>query len=186
VGRDVLIGATVGSGVLLIGSLVDFWRRHLAGWTPSLDNSDVLAGARGMLATCLAVGAHAIRETLFFFFLIFLLRVLLRNQWVAAAAFGLIFAALNLTSASHPFLSAATAFLVVGAFAFVVLRWGILALAITLLVANLMGSAPITSQTSAWYFSSAICMLAVPVALTVWAFRTAIGGRRLWKSDLLG
>jgi hypothetical protein len=29
-------------------------------------------------------------------------------------------------------------------------------------------------------------MLAVPVALTVWAFRTAIGGRRLWKSDLLG
>ena len=186
VGRDVLIGAAAGSGVLLVGALVDFWRRHLVPWTPNLDSSEVLAGARGTLATCLSGGAHAIRETLFFFFLIFLLRVVLRNQWVAAAAFALIFAALNLSSASHPILDGAAAFLIVGGFAFVVLRWGVLALAITLLVSNLVGNAPMTAHSSAWYFPSAVFMLACAVALTAWAFHTAIAGRRLWKTDLFG
>jgi len=186
VGRDVLIGATVGSGLLLVGALVDFWKRHLDGWTPNLDNAEVLAGARGTLAACLSIGAHAIRETLFFLFLIFLLRVVLRNQWVAAAAFGLIFAALSLSSASQPILDAATNFLVVGGFAFVVLRWGILALAVTLLAGNVVAGAPITAHSSAWYFPSAVFMLACVAALTAWAFRTAIGGQRLWKTDLFG
>jgi hypothetical protein len=186
VGRDVLIGATVGAGVVLVGALADLWKRHLEGWTPNLDNADVLAGTRGMLAACLSTGSHAIREALFFFFLIFLLRVVLRNQWLAAAAFALIFATANLGLASHPLLSAAAAFLVVGAFAFVVLRWGILTLAITLVVSNLIGNAPITTHSAAWYFPSTVFMPACAVALTVWAFRTAIAGRRLWKTDLLG
>jgi len=186
VGRDVLIGITASSMVLLVNALVDLWKRHLGAWTPNLDSSEILAGARGTLATCLSSGAHAIREALFFFFLIFLLRVVLRNQWVAAAAFALIFAALNLGSASHPLLNAATSFLVLGGFAFVVLRWGILALAITLLVTNVVGNAPITAHSSAWYFPSALFMLACAAALTAWAFRTAIAGRRLWKTDLLG
>jgi hypothetical protein len=29
-------------------------------------------------------------------------------------------------------------------------------------------------------------MLACAVALTAWAFHTAIAGRRLWKTDLFG
>ncbi len=186
VGRDVLIGATVSSGLLMLGALVDVLKRHLPGWTPNLDNAEVLAGARGTLAACLSVGAHAIRETLFFFFLIFLLRVVLRNQWLAGAAFALIFAALSLGSASHPLLDAATNFAIFGGFAFVVLRWGVLALAVTLLMSNLIGNAPITSHTSAWYFPSAVFMVACAVALAAWSFRTAIAGRRLWKTDLLG
>ena len=186
VGRDVLIGATVGSGVLLVGALVDLWRRYLGPWTPNLDNSEVLAGIRGTLATCLAGGSHAIRETLMFFLLIFLLRVLLRNQWVAAAAFALIFAVANLSSANHPILNGVVSFLVLGGFAFVVLRWGILAMAVAILVSNIIGSAPITAHSSAWYMGSAVFMLAWPLALTAWAFHTAIAGRRLWKTDLFG
>jgi serine/threonine-protein kinase len=186
VGRDVLIGAAVGSGIVLAGALLDLWIHYLGPWTPNLGNSDVLAGARGTLATCLAGGSHAIRETLFFFFLIFLLRVVLRNQWLAAAAFALVFAVVNLSSASHPILSGAASFLILGALAFVVLRWGILAMAIAILVSNNIGSAPITSHSSAWYMGSAVFMLAWPLVLTAWAFHTAVGGRRLWKTDLLG
>jgi serine/threonine-protein kinase len=186
VGRDVLIGAAVGSGIVLAGALLDLWIHYLGPWTPNLGNSDVLAGARGTLATCLAGGSHAIRETLFFFFLIFLLRVVLRNQWLAAAAFALVFAVVNLSSASHPILSGAASFLILGALAFVVLRGGILAMAIAILVSNNIGSAPITSHSSAWYMGSAVFMLAWPLVLTAWAFHTAVGGRRLWKTDLLG
>jgi serine/threonine protein kinase len=186
VGRDVLIGVAVASGVDLIGALADLWKRYLGPWTPNLDSSEVLAGVRGTLGTCLSGGAHAIRETLFFFFLIFLLRLVLRNQWVAAAAFALILSAQNLGSANHPILNGATSFVILCGLSFVVLRWGVLALAIALLVSNLIGNAPITSQTSAWYFPGAVFMLACALALTAWAFHTAIAGRRLWKTDLLG
>ena len=119
-------------------------------------------------------------------FFLFVLRVVLRNQWVAAAVFALILATLSLGSTSHPFLDFITNFLVVGGFAFVVLRWGILALAITLLAGNVVAGAPITSHSSAWYFPSVVFMLACVAALAAWAFRTAIAGRRLWKTDLFG
>ena len=187
VGRDVLVGAAVGVGLAMVNALIDVWKRHAGGWTPNLDNSEVLAGARGTLATCLSGGTHAIRETLFFFFLIFLLRVVLRNQWVAAAGFALIFAGLSLLgSSSHPIMDSVATFLTVAVVAFLVLRWGVLALAIAILVSNIIGNAPITAHTSAWYFGSAVFMLAGVVALTAWAFRTAIAGQRLWKTDLFG
>jgi serine/threonine-protein kinase len=186
VGRDVLIGTTVGSGVALVSALLDLWMRHSGSWTPSLGSAEVLDGVRGTLALCLSAVPHAIRETLFFFFLIFLLRAVLRNQWLAAAAFALIFAALNLASASHPLVNAAASFLILGGLAFVVLRWGVLALAIASLLGSLIGGAPITAHSSAWYFASAVFMLACAVALSAWAFRTAIAGQRLWKADLFG
>jgi serine/threonine-protein kinase len=183
VGRDVLIGATVGSGLLFVAALVDLWKRYLGSWAPGLDNAEVLSGARGTLGACFSAVPHAVRETLFFFFLIFLLRVLLRNQWVAAAIFALLFASLSLGSPDHPLLSMATSFLILGGLAFTMLRWGILAAAVALVVANVAGSAPITPNSSAWYFGSAVFMLACVAALTIWAFRSAIGGQRLWKAD---
>jgi hypothetical protein len=183
VGRDVLIGAAVGGGLQVIFAVVDVWKRYLGNWTPSLGDSAVLEGARGTLATCLAAVPHAIREALFFFFLIFLLRVVLRNQWVAAGVFAAIFVLAN-SDPSHPILNGVTGFLVYFGLAFVVLRWGILALAIAILVSKVIGSTPFTTHSAAWYFPSAIFMLACVLALTVWAFRIAIGGRRFWKTDL--
>jgi|SRR5580658_955947 hypothetical protein len=76
--------------------------------------------------------------------------------------------------ASH---SSLLSFLILGALAFVVLRWGILALAIALLVSSLIGSAPITSQGSAWYFGSTVFMVGCALVLTAWALNTAIAGR---------
>jgi hypothetical protein len=105
---------------------------------------------------------------------------------LAAAAFALIFAVVDLSSASHPILSGAASFLILGALAFVVLRWGILAMAVAILVSTNIFSAPITPHSSAWYMGSAVFMLAWPLALTAWAFHTAVAGRRLWKTDLLG
>jgi len=186
VGRDVLIGATVGAGVQFVAALLDLLQRYVGSWTPNLDTSAVLEGARGTLATCLSTVPHAIRETLFFFFLIFLLRVVLRNQWVAAAVFAVIFSLANLKSPSDPILNCVMSFLIYCGLAFVVLRWGVLAMAIAILVSKVIGNAPLTAHSSEGYFPSAVFMLACVVTLTAWAFRTAIAGRRLWKTDLFG
>ena len=79
-----------------------------------------------MLGAWLMNAPQGIRNALFFFFLIFLLRVLLRSQWLAAAGFVLIFTVLStLENPNHPWIVGAAALLLWGLHAVVVLRWGV-------------------------------------------------------------
>jgi hypothetical protein len=184
VGRDVLIGCSVAAAQWLLNSLIDVvWKPHLGGWSPNQDMLIPLAGGTSTLGLiCLGI-AHAVRETLFFFFLIFLLRVLLRKQWLAAAGFAAIFASLDLVSAAHPRLDAAVSFVVLLGFAFVILRWGLLAFATTLLIGGGVSRLP-AAQASAWYFGGTAFILVTMVVLALWAFRTSLGNRKLWTADL--
>ena len=182
VGRDVLIGCAAGAALWVLNGISESWLRHAGGW-PNLDSTTPLAGARGSLALVFFAIAHAVREALFFFFLIFLFRALLRNQWAAGVVLALIVASSNLVQ-SHPFFNVSVDFLLLFGLAFLVLRWGLLSLCAAILfneVANVPGA-----RTSAWYFGGTAFLLAVAVALAVWAFHTSLGGRKLWKEDFLG
>ena len=64
---------------------------------------ELLTGLRSTLGIVLQGVPYAMRNVLFNFFMLFLLRVLLRNEWAAAAAFALLWAALGgLSTADHP------------------------------------------------------------------------------------
>ncbi len=183
VGRDVLIGCVAGTWFVLLNEFSEWWLRRAGGW-PSQDSTLPLAGARGFLAIGIMAIPHAIRGALFFLFLLFLLRALLRNQWAAAALFAAILGSLSLTDGSHPFFNFGVSFLALFGMATVVLRWGLLPLCISELfftVANLPGGRP-----SAWYFGGTLAMWIVGAALALWAFQTSLGGRKLWKGDLFG
>jgi hypothetical protein len=185
VGRDVLIGCAAGAALMVLNGISQSWLRHTGGW-PSLDSTDPLVGARGALAMVFFVIPHAIREALFFFFLIFLFRALLRNQWTAGVAFALIFAFASLgLSQGHPLFNMSVAFLMLSAMAFLVLRWGLLSLCAALLFSNVAANVP-GARTSAWYFGGTVFILTVAVALAGWAFHTSLGGRKLWKEDFFG
>jgi serine/threonine-protein kinase len=184
VGRDVLIGACAGAAIPVIGGALELWLRTHGNWSPKTVNADMLAGSRAALAYCLNQVPHAVRETLFFFFLIFLLRVLLRNEWLAAAAFGLLMASSNFFNPSHAVLIGFVNFMVVFGFAFLVLRWGLLSLAVCILTSNLAGSAPLTGNATAWYFPYGFFMIAAVLAMAVWAFKTSVRQQPLWRVDL--
>ena len=143
-------------------------------------------GVRSTLGLGLTILPHAIRETLFFFFLIFILRVVLRNQWLAAAGFALCLSVLSLASPVHPILIASINFFALFAMAYLVLRWGVLAFATAHLVSGLLATLPATSRPEAWYFGSTLFMVGVVVGLAAWAFRTSLGNRTLWKDELFG
>ena len=82
---------------MLFGTVLGvLWRvifeiRHLTvahlGSTPVLMTADYLIGGRFALSACVAQIPNSIQATLIFFFLFFILRVILRKQWLAAAAF---------------------------------------------------------------------------------------------------
>jgi hypothetical protein len=65
------------------------------------------------------------------------------------------------------------------------IRFGVLPLAVSIVVEYLLDSFPITSDFSAWYAGASILALATVLAIGLWSFRVALGGRELWKEDFL-
>ena len=181
VGRDVLLGALLGVTLTLISRL-----SSLRGCAPVTEATDLLSGTRSALGLVFTYAPYAVRNALMFFFLLFLFRVVLRNQWVAAAAWVLVFGSLNALNSSDLLFDLPLSLLVYALTAFFVLRWGLLALAAGNFVANVLGATAIAWHPSAWYFGNIVLTFLLIVALPVWGFRASIAGRRLWKQDLFG
>jgi serine/threonine-protein kinase len=183
VGRDVLAGAALAVAVKVINQIANM---ALAGADPpEIGATDVLLGLRSTLAIYFRSIPHGIRDTLLFFFVIFMLRVLLRNQWLATAGFMLIFSALQYFQSGNPIEDTIASLVVYGLVAGLVLRFGLLALATYIFVDIVISYAQPTTSTSAWYFGNNVLLLASVLALAAWGFHASIAGRRLWKQDLL-
>jgi serine/threonine-protein kinase len=181
VGRDVLVGAALGvAWVIMIHGL------DLIGGGRSISQFpgaiEVLGGLRSTLGLVLEEAPYAVRNVLLYFFLLFVFRVVLRNQWVAALAFAVLFMVLNwLGNDQEPWTSALMGFLYFGTGAFVVLRWGLLSYAVGHFVSAILISLPATLDVSAWYFGNSVLLAGICVALTVWGLYTSLGGR-VWES----
>jgi len=184
VGRDVLIGVLAGVGLSAVAGVVNLVF-HQPGDAPARVAPEALLGLRSALGIGMALIPGAVRNCMLFLFLLFLLRALFRNQWIAAAVFGLIFAAVAFFGGDQAWATAIEAFLAFFLTAFVLLRWGLLALMGEYFANNVFSVTPFTAHTSAWYFGYSILMMAAILGLAVWGFRTATAGRRLWRANLL-
>ena len=182
VGRDVLAGAALAVAVRVINQIANLALPSTD--PPDLGSTDVLLGIRSTLAVYFRSIPHGIRDTLMFFFVIFILRVLLRNQWLATGSFILIFSALQYFQSGR-IQDGVAALVVFSLVAGLVLRFGLLALATFIFVDSLITYTQVTTSTSAWYFGHNVLLLASVLALAAWGFHTSIAGRRLWKQDLL-
>ena len=100
--------------------------------------------------TAYALGAwlipspSAIQGTLLFFFVLFVLRVLLRREWLAAIVFVAIWATLKTLGSDYPWIEGPAWSLLYGvAAALVVFRFGFVALAVGLFVTNTLLNVPL-------------------------------------------
>jgi len=114
----------------------------------------------------------------------FLIRALVRSGWLAALIFVAVFA-LPLLQEQPPLEIIIVQLLTSGLFATVLLQLGPLPVAVALITDNLLLTLPVTTDTSAWYFYLTVFGVLCLVAVTVYAFQTALGGRTLFKADLL-
>jgi hypothetical protein len=179
VGRDVLIGLLAGIALQVLGQTTNGWFAT----RPNLPTTDSLMGLRDNLGLLLQQVPYAVRNSLFFLFLIFLLRVAVRNQWAAAAIFAAIFTALGTQPGPHLFFHIAVGFVMQSVIAVVLLRSGLLAAVLCYWSANVM-DIPITTHTSAWYHGYAVGVLVLLVGMGGWALRTSMKGRRLLPRGL--
>ena len=183
VGRDILFGVILGLIWVVAIELRLAVGAARFGSFPQMFSSDYLMGGRSTLGMWVEQASIAISATLFFFFVLLGLRFLLRNRWAGAVAFVLLFTLLKVPGSSHPVLDAATFGMVYAVAAFSVVRFGLISLAMAVFVANIMLNVPLTLDFSRWY---AIAALTTPLgflAISIWAFFTALGGQKLIKEE---
>lgn len=181
VGRDLLYGI----GFAALFSLGSAASAALQGNNrqPVFPPLNALEGVRAEIAGVIRAVPDAIFSALLFFFILFLLRLVLRKDWIAGAAFVLIitFAATNATTApwvAH--LLNAAAFSI---FAFALLRFGLLCAIVTLTASQILDLGyPL--DFSAWYAGMAVMPFVMIALLAVYGFRVSLGGRKLLKREL--
>ena len=145
VGRDLLFGIILSAFWLLLFRVSALLTLR-AGDPPGLRSTDYLAGSRSTLAAWLSNIPGSIQTTLVFFFVLFILKVVLRRQWLAGAVFVAIFATVD--SLSQPSLYGAIAYVgVYTIIAVVVFRFGLISLATAIFCTELLGKVPLTMDT---------------------------------------
>jgi serine/threonine-protein kinase len=184
VGRDLLWGSLLGVLWAIIVGVGFLFLKH-EGATPQLPNAELLMGTRQLLGSGIQNIGVCIIGTLEFFFLIFLLRVVLRNQWLALAGFIAIYTAINTLQSDHPQIMWPVWLLVYSLAAGAVSRFGLIVLATALFTGDTLLNLPYSLDFSTWYSAHAVAMVAVCLALAAWGFYTSLGGQKVWKDDLL-
>ena len=179
VGRVLLAGALLGVFEAISGEALVLARRAIEAIPPipPFPWDPTLRGPR-------AVASHLFNPAVPMFFalaaalLFFLLRAILRKEWLAAAVFVLIQAAPFFLTGG--LISGAFGLVVAAAEIFVFLRFGLLAW----VFANYFGhflEFPLTTDSSAWYAGTSLFLLLVLAALAIYGFRVALAGRPLFS-----
>jgi predicted Ser/Thr protein kinase len=178
VGRDLLIGAAAGA-LFALATYIQV-ACHGANSAPNIPALQALGGVRPSVSLLLQSVCDSLFTSIFFFFAFFLLRVLLRKQWLATAAFiGLVTLVISGPGSNwidRPFQAAYAAL-----FAFILLRFGLLALMATIVAQDVLGNVPWTAEPSALN----LLALAIVAIVAVYGFRTSLAGRPILRGDLL-
>jgi serine/threonine-protein kinase len=184
VGRDVLLGCAIGIGLDLIYSLGSLLYRIL-GANPTNVVTDLvtLGGVRYVAGQLLFLVDDTLNKSLGILFLIFLARTLLRREWLAAGVVVLALASMSAFSEPNPWIGWPINILFFGLMVLTLMRFGLLALVVTMFVALFLNQFPLTTDFSAWYAGEAAFTLILTVSLAIFGFRTTLAGQPLFKTE---
>jgi hypothetical protein len=105
-----------------------------------------------------------------------LIQIVVRSRWVAVAVWLMFVTVINATGAPLLWgLVYGVPFAVIAIT--VLLRFGLLSLAVMLLTTRLLMRTPITLDVHAWYFGMSLATMFGIVGLAIYGFKVALGGR---------
>ena len=187
VGRDILVGLIFGAVVEVLGAL-NYALPGLMGKpspTPFYASLIYLDGMRHVVGDLLVALPTEFMQALLLFFLFFLLRLVLRKEWLAGLGFLVIFSVLGGLRGDYPVTQIVLTAITCVVLLLTLTRYGLAALTAGLFAATILEGAPLTIHLGAWYSGPTWVSLAVLLALGVYAFRTALGGRRIFSESVL-
>jgi serine/threonine-protein kinase len=185
VGRDVLIGTALGlilSTIQGVGSLsygllglpiVRAQIRYAA-----------LAGGRSMVGESLYLIDDALYKALGILFLIFLVRTLLRRQWLTAGVITVALAGILAPNEPSPLIGWPVNLVFFGVMVLILMRCGLLSLVVAMFISIFVGSFPLGTDFSVWYVAAIWFTIAVVLAPALLAFRVALADQPLFVERL--
>ncbi len=188
VGGHVLVGVAYGLVVSASVLLQQALKVRSTGLLDQQVELGTILGVPHVVSALLGIPPNSVLSTLGIFFILFLLRAVLRREWLAAVAFVVIVTAIGTATSTdvNLFVGLLIRLLRSGLIIFVMLRFGLLAFVVGQGIVNILILFPITADFSAWYAGSGIFALAFVALLAGFAFHTALAGRPLFKAGLLG
>jgi hypothetical protein len=115
-----------------------------------------------------------------------LLRVLVRNRWIAAVLFVLIYGLPRILTSDHVVADMLVWVTIYVIAAVAVVRFGLIVLGIACFMTNLLLNVPYSLDFSNWYAAHCMFLVLIFVALGAWGFYLSLAGKPLWKDELLG
>lgn len=185
VGRDILIGATAGSLILVSGNVTQpilFWLGRSFEIVTNPGSEILGSHFTGRFTAQLTAGLFLSLITMF---LLLLFVVILRREWLGL---GVLWALLTLfgTLVGNPGISELPAAAIGSALTlFVLYRYGLLALCSAVFVLHLWVFYPITTEIKAWYAFDFVVGAIICVALAVYGFYISLAGQSVLGGKLL-
>ena len=184
VGQDVLFGSAIGIALALVlgfGTLV----YQFIGIPAIRVTTDpvALSGGRHLVGEFVFLIVDSLYKSLGILFLIFLARVLVRKQWLAAGVVTITLGAMYAFNESNLWIGWTVNLLFFGMMVFTVMRFGLLALAVAMFVTLFLNQFPMNTDFSVWYAGDVAFTLLVVATVAIYGFRTALAGQPLFKSE---
>jgi Protein kinase domain/zinc-ribbon domain len=186
VGRDLLIGVSYGV-ILASFEGVDNFLLPLLGKSPPTPGglqASSLLGVHDAIASLLLYVLIYVVYSLVIFFLLFALRLLVKRDWIAAILVAFLGAITN-PSGEYPLLTYILLGIIWLSILLMLRRFGMFALVVGLVVQNVLVVFPMTFHLSRWYASAGLTGVVVILALTIYGFKTGLGGRPLFSAAAL-
>jgi serine/threonine-protein kinase len=185
VGRDILIGAAVGSLAILVGHVTQpimYWMGRPFEFMINPGSEFIGAHFTARFASQLTAALFLSFITLF---LLLLFVVLLRRErlalvvlWAVLTLFGTLVGNLGISALPSAAIGAGLTLLVL-------YRYGMVALCAMLFVVHLWVFYPITTELTAWYAFDFVIGLAICVALAIYGFYTSLAGQSVFGGKFL-
>ena len=182
VGRDILVGAGWGAAIAVLYGVVARIPPLLghSAYEPSGYYAGRVLGLRQNLTGLLDMAFADVLLGLGTLLLYLILRFVFRKEPLAVVALVVVLAALQWEAPPDPlWLWAATRLLVMGAYVFVLFRFGLLAAIAGPFVADTLLGSPLTTDLGGWHSGPTLVAVPLVAAIGILAFRAARGGSGL-------
>jgi serine/threonine protein kinase len=186
VGRDLVIGAAYGVLLAMFEGTDNFILLLLGKGPPAPGGlqPDSLLGVRYALAALLLYVLIYMLYALVIFFLLFSLRLVVMRDWLAAILVAFLGAVTN-SGGEYPVVTYILLGIIWLSILLMLRRFGMFALVVGLVVQNVLVVFPMTVHFSRWYASAGLTGIVVILALTIYGFRTGLGGKPLFSAAAL-
>jgi serine/threonine-protein kinase len=180
-GRDILVGCLAAVGAATAILLMVALERSTGDIRSSSPSPNALGDIRTLVAWLTNSVGIATMSTLGTFLILFLLRTVLRKDWIAVLACGLLFS-IPSGLGNQSFLAGYVAGVLVNTLIFAVAaRVGLTSMFVVLALLNLLLNVPATTDFGVWYSTGALIVFIATALLALWAFRTATAGRQVFR-----